>query len=460
MNSPSVVTSRKPTVVEDVAAQAVAYDATQVGGAEAAKAAQCLVDFLSCALESVDLPWGRNAAALAAPYGETTIIGSAMPTLPEDAAFANGVLGHGLVREDMHAGSICHLGVVIWPTLLAIAETRTVTGAELIRAAVIGYEFGGRLGRKVVTPDVARLFRPTGLVGPYAATLAGGLLMGFDADRLCAALGLAGNVSAGLNDWPHSGSDEMYFHPGYVARNALRSLRLAEMGSAGSATIIEGQSGMSAAYARKPFEGRIALFPEDQPAEILEVFNKEVPACNFAQSPCQAAVRALQSAGATGTDVARIRIDTYDAALNYPGCANTGTFRTPLQAKMSIAFGVAAALDSGAILESNYAKLDDPEVRRLIDATSFSIDERLNAAFPAKQGTRVSLTLLDGRTVDEAMDNIAYATPDLIRERFREAATDRLGRDRADAILEDIDALTSLPDTAGIIGRCRPGDAA
>lgn len=32
------------------------------------------------------------------------------------------VIGHGLVREDMHSGSISHLGIVVLPTLLSLAQ--------------------------------------------------------------------------------------------------------------------------------------------------------------------------------------------------------------------------------------------------------------------------------------------------------------------------------------------------
>jgi len=35
------------------------------------------------------------------------------------------------VREDMHAASICHHGVVIWPTLLALSERTPLSGATL-----------------------------------------------------------------------------------------------------------------------------------------------------------------------------------------------------------------------------------------------------------------------------------------------------------------------------------------
>ena len=75
-------------------------------------------------------------------------------------------LGHGLVREDMHAASICHHGVVIWPTLLALAQRTPSSGAALLVAAVVGYEAGGRIGRALMTADLARLYRPTGLVSP------------------------------------------------------------------------------------------------------------------------------------------------------------------------------------------------------------------------------------------------------------------------------------------------------
>lgn len=415
-----------------------------------AKARLCLLDFLSCAIEAAPLPWSRQAAAIAMPGDAATIV-AGRRTSAEDAAFANAVAGHGLVREDMHAGSIAHLGVVVWPTVLALAEGRRIDGLALIRAAVLGYEIGGRLGRIVVTPEVARLFRPTGIVGPFAAALAGATVLGLTAETTCSAIALAANCSAGLNEWPRHGADEMYFHPGFAARNAIRSQRLAEAGAWASPTIVEGPAGTVAAYARTAAPERIALFPDGE-AEILGVFNKPVPACNFAQSPCQAAVAALHETG--GTAVETIRIDTYAAALNYPGCTHKGPFATPLQAKMSIAFGVAATLARGEIAEANYARLDDAEIHRLIGVTEFGLDAGIDAAFPARQGTRVTLRLADGRTVTRAMDDVAFADEALVEARFRAAGTAAFGRDRAEAILADVAGLERMTDAARIVRAC------
>src|ERR1700722_16413460 len=69
-----------------------------------AKAKICLLDFLSCAFEAKDHPWSRQAIGIArAVEGGATIVGTNKLGTPGEAAFANATLGHGLVREDMHA---------------------------------------------------------------------------------------------------------------------------------------------------------------------------------------------------------------------------------------------------------------------------------------------------------------------------------------------------------------------
>ena len=90
-----------------------------------------LLDFLSCAFEARDLPWGCQAIRMAsAATGHATVLGTPVHTSPAEAAFANATLGHGLVREDMHTGAVSHLGVVIFPTLLALAQTQKASGRD------------------------------------------------------------------------------------------------------------------------------------------------------------------------------------------------------------------------------------------------------------------------------------------------------------------------------------------
>lgn len=418
------------------------------------KAAVCFADFLSCALESADLPWSQQAAQLAHGHdGPAVIVGEPICTLPDDAAFANAVRGHGLVREDMHTGSIAHMGVVVWPVLMALAPEARPTGRAVLDAAVAGYEIGGRVGRVLMTPEVARLFRPTGLIGPLSGAMAGAILLDLDEDQTVSALAFAANCAAGFNQWPHTGADDMYFHPGFAGRNALTAIRLARLGARGSESMLEGPAGLIAGIRRSALSERITLYP-DGDCEILSVFNKEVPACNFAQSPCQAALAAANRLH-NGDDVSAIHITTYDAALNYPGCAHMGPFATPLQAKMSIAFGVSAAIARGEIAEANYSLLDDPRITDLISRITFDVAEDLNAAFPGRQGVRLRLETVQGRTVEESLDDIRFATPDLIRERLSAVATLRLGAEAARTLSGSLDRLDQVTDFTAVADLCR-----
>ncbi|MGV0876569.1 MmgE/PrpD family protein [Martelella sp. FLE1502] len=428
------------TVLTDLVDQA--FEKNEFPEAARAKAAICLADFLSCAIESADLPWSRQSFALAAGRsGDCAIVGEAGGFVAEDAAFANAVRGHGLVREDMHAGSLSHMGVVIWPVLFALAGEAADLTTRPLDAAIAGYEIGGRVGRALMTPEMARLFRPTGLIGPLSGTLAGALFLGLDRETTVNAMALAINSAGGLNEWPHSGADDMYFHPGFASRNALSTLRLARLGAQGSASAIDGVAGLFAAFGRQKAPSEIVLYPEGE-CEIMAVFNKEVPACNFAQSPCQAALAAAQQVG-EGDSIKAIHLSTYDAALNYPGCNYRGPFETPLQAKMSIFFGMGAAIARGEIAEANYALLDDPRIAELIGMTSVSISDALNSAFPARQGAKVRIETNSGAVIEEALDDIRSASPGLVRQRLSKVATERLGNRQASDLDRAIDQLVA-----------------
>src|SRR5262245_8505182 len=276
MTAAAWTAGREVPLARQLARSALAVTLADLPADAVAKAKDCLLDFLACAFEARNLPWSRQAVATArAVDGGASIIAGSTTVSPADAAFANGALGHGLVREDMHAASICHHGVVIWPTLLALAQRTPTSGAALLVAAVVGYEAGGRIGRALLTGNLARLYRPTGLVSPLAAAFAGATLLRLDDGAATTAVSIAANTSSGLNQWPHTGGSEMYFHPAFAARNAVTAVELAELGAYASEDILEGDAGLFAAFRRRPAPGDIALFAGGQP-EILSVYNKPV----------------------------------------------------------------------------------------------------------------------------------------------------------------------------------------
>jgi 2-methylcitrate dehydratase PrpD len=436
------------------ARDALAVDAGRFDQDVVEKTKLCLLDFLSCAFEARNHPWSRQAIGIARETAiGATIIGTGSLAAPGDAAFANATRGHGLVREAMHAASVSHHGVVIWPTLLALSERTALSGTTFLGAAIIGYEAGAQIGRALVTGDLARLYRPTGLVGPLGAALAGSYALGLDEDAATSALAIAANTSSGLNEWPRAGGSEMYFHPGFAARNAIAAIELAEAGARASETILEGEAGLFAAFRRQPAPAGIRLFAGPQP-EIMAVYNKPAPACNFAQTAAQAALRAALDIG-SAENIAAVSIHVPEAAARYPGCDSRGPFHNALQAKMSIPFSVAAVLARGALEEGNYAQIYDPKILRLVEHTSLQSEPGLTAAFPASQGAHIHIVLRDGNTVDQRLDNVIAATPEEIRTRFRAAASDVIGHKRALLLEGLVDKCTSLPDSRVIAACCR-----
>jgi len=379
-----------------------------------------LLDMLSCALEEQPAPW---------PY-QTGGGG--------EAAFINATRAHGLVREDMHIGSVSHLGVVIFPTLLALSQRKHVCGLEFIRAAVCGYEIGAAIGKALIDPAFVQFHRPTGTTGPIAGAVAGSLLLGLSEDQVVSAIGFAANTASGLNEWPYSGGEEMFYHPGFAARNAVTSVELAELGAVASETALDGRAGLFATLGRADRLAAVTPFQEGR-WEILSVYYKPAPACNYAQTACQAALALCEA-----PDIVKIHVRCSAAAAAYPGCAFTGPYERILQAKMSIQYCVAATLAHGRIAESNYRELANPEVMRLISVMTLEVDDRFTAAYPARQGAEVTIVLRDGTTRTHRMDDVVPATPDEIRARFRSACKN------AEAVENFIDHLEAQQNTGAL----------
>ena len=418
-----------------------------------AKVKIALLDMLSCVYESLDLPWSVQAMKIAAgAQGSGTVIGTWLRTSIGDAAFVNAILGHGLVREDMHTRSVSHLGVVIFPTLLALAQSKRASGKDFITGAVCGYETGAAIGRAVMDQEIVRLYRPTGITGPLGASVAGAILLGLSEDASTSALGLAANTTVGLNEWPYAGGDEMFLHTGFAARNAVTAVQLAELGSFASETAIDGQAGLFASLRRRERADHVKMFDAELP-QIMYVFHKPAPACNYAQTAAQAALKLATEEQFSTDDIVRITVKSTAAAIGYPGCNSAGPFERTLQAKMSIHYCVAATLARGVIEEANYRKLDDAEISRLAGITHLEEDAALTSAYPGQQGSEVVLMLRDGRRLSRRLEDVIPATPEQIRARFRSACSKVLGSSAAGSIEETVDRLEKLEDAAELSGK-------
>lgn len=415
------------------------------------KAKTCLRDMIGVAAQAWDLPSSQQALAFAASMGGSgaSLMGSAQRASVADAAFAHGTVAHGLVQEDMHTPSVSHIGVVVWPTLLALAERAPSSGRDFLAAGLVGYQVMGRLGQALVTRELARVFRPTGLIGAIGGAAAGARLLRLSEEETASALALAANTAGGLNEWPHAGGDDMFFHAGHAARNAVTSVLLAKSGARGSESALDGQAGLFAAYRGAPRE----TLELGGAWDILDVYHKPAPACNYAQTPAQAALVLVQEHALKGSDVERVLVRSFPEAIAYPGCNYAGPYRTLLQAKMSIQFVVGATLASGRLDDSALRDFSqDGHAARLARRVTLEPDAEFAAAYPQRQGAEVIVTAKDGRTLRARLPALTPLDAAGVRSRFVCATQTLLGEEKAAALDRLIEALPGCPD-AGDIAR-------
>ena len=445
-----------PPLAQRLAAQLARLPADLIDASTTAKVNTCLYDFIGCAFEARDKAWSRQAlssiqtqhASHTPLTGLADIIATPCAAQYADAAFVNGVMGHGLVREDMHSASISHMGVVVLPVLLALSQYRRVSGRELLLAAIAGYEVGGKLGGALMDARIARIHRPTGIVGPLAAAAAGACLLGLNETQTANAIALAANTVSGFNQWAHTGGSEMYFHIGFAAANSLKAVLLAQAGAFASPSALDGEAGLFAAHGKRAAADHVQLFSGSP--EIMAVYHKPVPACNFAQTATQAALALARTGACAAEQIRAISIRVPAAGAAYPGCDYSGPYAHALQAKMSIQYNVVSALLSGSLSEANFDTLDDARMQRLLALTQLVVDDEMTQAYPGQQGGEVAVTLADGSLQAKRLSNVVNASAEEVRQRFNVAVQAVAGDSVAAAIKALIEQLDSSAD-AGLL---------
>ena len=97
------------------------------------------------------------------------------------AALVNGAAAHALDFDDVNLAMPGHPSVAILPALLALAEERGSSGADVLTAFVAGYELQCRIGRVVAPGHYDGLgFHATATVGSFGSAAACAHLLRLD----------------------------------------------------------------------------------------------------------------------------------------------------------------------------------------------------------------------------------------------------------------------------------------
>jgi 2-methylcitrate dehydratase PrpD len=381
-------------------------------------------------------------------HGRCSLPGLRTHAFAPTAAWINGTASHAVEFDDIFRDAVYHPGVPTIAAALAVAEDTGRSGAELLKAVVIGYEISTRIGA-ALQPSHYRFFHTTGTVGSFGSAAAAAFLLApGDATVMRNALATAASFAAGLQQAFRSESMTKALHGGHAASAGVLAACAAAQGATGASDMLEGEVGFGAALSEGPrWERATAGLGEHY--NITQVTQKNHGCCGHTFAAIDALLVLRRELGeGWGQRVRAIEVATYQTALDVTGNPDP---RSAQQARFSLPYVLAHAWLHGSVRLAAFSdsRLADPATRALMQCVRLQADPVLTAGFPSMRAARVRIALDDGRTLEHFApyrkgDPEAPLSDAELDDKFDELATPVIGPDAAQALRERLWRLEQL----------------
>ncbi len=406
------------------------------------KAKLLLLDQLGCQLAFATLPWGKAALSYTTAKrgaGRSTIAYYGTRTNAEDAAFCNGVFGHGFEMDDVEMQTTSHPAVCVVPAMLAVGDEQASAGREVLAAMVSGYETFLRFAHAADAMR-HRFFHCTAVAGAFGAAAAAGQLLGFDELTMRDALAIATTQASGNTEYSCSGGTVKRTLGALGAYAGVRSALLAQAGITGSSQALEGRKSFVKGICEGEPDWEWLTLPFAERFLTLDVGVKPYCCCAAQHTVIDAA----ELIRARGIDPAAIESVTI---LQLPReVGNVGQIVHPedvIQAQFCGRFACAMRLVKGGNGYYDYTmdNIADPAITALIDKIGYAADDGRAVLDDGDGPARVTVRMADGATYEET---VAFAkgtkqnplTEDELVAKFRDLTSRALTPERADRVIE------------------------
>ena len=320
--------------------------------------------------------------------------GNALP--PALAAFVNGVAGHALDYDDVALSG--HPSTALTPAILAQGHAQGASGADCLRAYVVGYEVWAELVAREPDPYHIKGWHPTAVFGTVAATAALAYLRGHTREQAARALAIGASLASGLV--ANFGTMTKPLHSGRVAALAFEAATLAGLGLTAAADALEHHAGFLAALSPRGRADRERPYVPGEPRILSTGLSiKKYPVCYSGHRVIDAVIDLARESDLDAAQVERVTV-----GIGRPQASMLRNAEpvTALEAKFSAQFAVAAALVRRKV---GLAELDDgfvnePAMRALYGKVAVDIIEGADpedSAFSPYDA--VEIALRDGRVL-------------------------------------------------------------
>ena len=418
-------------------------------------ARQCVLDYLGCGIAGAS---DELVTILLAEMQEqggrevASVLGRAGRLPVASAAIVNGAASHALDFDDVNLAMPGHPSVAILPALLALAEERGSSGADVLTAFVAGYELQCRVGRTIAPGHYDGLgFHATATVGSFGAAAACAHLLGLDGDRFAAALGIAGTQAAGLKSM--FGTMCKPLHAGKAAYHGVMAAKLAARGFTPRMDVIECAQGFARTHS-PDFNPERAFDTPPGGWWIVNNLFKYHASCYMTHAAIESARRLREQHEFSPDQVERIDV-RLEAACDR--ICNIPAPRTGLEAKFSLRLTTAmglAGVDTSRLASYCAEVAADPVLVGLRDKVSLDFRTGIPNTF-----TEIEVSLRDGSRFTAQHDagtpagDVAHQGTRL-EAKFAALTDPVLGTEKTARLIAEIGRLDSLPDVGGILVLC------
>ena len=167
------------TVTQPLARFVTTHQASALPPAVMHDAVRSVLNWLGCAVGASRHDTVERALAALSPFSgprDATVLGRTDRVDIMQAALLNGITSHTFDFDDTHLRTVIHPSGPVASALLALAETRPVSGTEFLHAFVLGVEVACRIGNAVGPAHYENGWHISGTCGVFGAA-AGTLLL-------------------------------------------------------------------------------------------------------------------------------------------------------------------------------------------------------------------------------------------------------------------------------------------
>jgi 2-methylcitrate dehydratase PrpD len=424
-----------------------------------------ILDTLGCAIGGYCTKPGRQVVTQAREFsgaGEATLFGDGSKVSLPFTCWANSTLANLLDMDDVFAGT-AHQANCLIPTAFGIAESKRLSGLDVIHAIVVGFEVGSRIMMySWPSPEKARTYLPSTWQVFDAVTVAGKLL-GLGQSELQHAFGLAGSTPPIPIDMKKFVERPMGLAKnvfGWTTFTGIFWTLMAQKGAEGAAHILDGDAGFWAIMGSDYHDFEELVRGLGTTYNIMDTKFKPYPFCTWGHTSLDAAEKAFRENNINARDIESVKVKTLRRTVDF---LSSPKMDSMYDAQFSLPHAIsmlALRKRPGPEWMSEDNIFHNSEASALAQKVTTEVDPTAEEIFNKEKGlalpSSVEVKTKQGRPLKEYI-KYSKGTPnnpftvEELRDKFKTLASSLFSEKRIDEIIEAVDSLEKKGDILDLI---------